>query len=277
MRFAIVTLTACLAAFVTAQAETRYLSAIGDARYEHFESELIGRGFHLFVRLPDDYDQSGERRYPTVYLLDGGIQFPMLATYHWYLNLGDEVPDAIVVGISYGAVTFEDGNYRSTDFTAPAAERDRWGGAATFQRFLSDELIPHIERSYRSRADRRVIFGQSMGGQFVLYTALTQPDLFWGHIASNPALHRNLPFFLVRHTSSDSASKVFVASGSQDTPRYRDPAVRWIEHWSNVDDKPWLLRTMTLDGHTHLSAPPASYRAGMTWLFAGVEDHEAVD
>jgi predicted alpha/beta superfamily hydrolase len=40
---------------------------------------------------------------------------------------------------------------------------------------------------------------QGLGGQFVLYTALTRPDLFWGHIASNPALHRNLPFYPENH------------------------------------------------------------------------------
>ncbi len=277
MRFSIIVIVALFCSVATAETDTRYLSAIADARYEHIESDIIGRGFHIFTRLPDDYEESGDTRYPTVYLLDGGVQFPMLATYQWYLNVGDEVPDAIVVGISYGALGFENGNYRSTDFTAPSEERDYWGGAADFQRFLGEELMPHLERTYRSRSDRRIIFGQSLGGQFVLYTALTKPDLFWGHIASNPALHRNLPFFLERHSSSSSGSKVFVASGSRDAPRFREPALQWIEHWSSSDDKPWQLETMTLDGHTHLSAPPAAYRAGMTWLFAGVDERETVD
>ncbi len=250
-----------------AAVDTRYLQGLGDTRYEHFESKVIGRDFHIFVRLPDGYDQSPDRQYPTIYLLDGGVQFPMLSTYNWYLGLGDEVPDAIVVGISYGAIGFENGNYRSTDFTAPAEDRDDWGGAAEFQRFLHDELIPHVESAYRSRSDRRIVFGQSLGGQFVLYTALTEPDLFWGHIASNPALHRNLPFFLQPHSSSESASKVFVASGSLDARRYRGPALEWIDHWTAIDDKPWQLETVTLDGHTHLSAPPMSFREGMKWLF----------
>ena len=256
-------LLACLA-----EADTRYLQGMGDARYERFESEILGRGFHVFVRLPDDYEQAADTRYPTIYLLDGGVQFPMLATYHWYLGLGDEVPDAIVVGISYGDSTFEGGNYRSTDFTAPADDREYWGGAPKFQRFFSDELIPHIESHYRARNDRRIIFGQSLGGQFVLYTALTKPDLFWGHIASNPALHRNLSFFLQAHSAAKSSAKLFVASGSLDAPRYRGPAIEWIDHWSGTADKPWQLETITLDGHTHLSAPPAAFRTGMTWLFS---------
>ncbi len=268
MRLIATTVALLIASLATAEADTRYLHAIGDARYEHFESKTIGRGFHVFVSLPDDYEQSADTHYPTIYLLDGGLQFPMLSSYHSYLVIDEEVPDAIVVGISYGAADFAGGNYRGTDFTAPADDRDFWGGAPKFQRFFSDELIPHIESNYRARSDRRIIFGQSLGGQFVLYTALTEPGLFWGHIASNPALHRNLPFFLQPHSSTRSSSKLFVASGSVDEPRYRGPAVEWIDHWSAIDDTPWELRTTTLDGHTHRSAPPASYRAGMKWLFS---------
>lgn len=268
MRLVVTMLAILFASLAAAEVDTRYLPAFGDSRYEQFDSKVIGRSFHLFVRLPDGYDDSPGALYPTIYLLDGGVQFPMLSTYQWYLGLGDEVPDAIVVGVSYGAIGFENGNYRSTDFTAPAEDRDFWGGAHEFQRFFSDELIPHIESTYRSRSDRRVIFGQSLGGQFVLYTALTKPDLFWGHIASNPALHRNLPFFLGRHTSSKSASKVFVASGSLDDPRFRGPALEWIDHWSSIGDKSWQLAAMTLDGHTHLSTPPAAFREGLTWLFS---------
>ena len=251
--------------------ETQFMQGLGDTRYQRIDSELIGRGYHIFVMLPDGYEESPEEYFPTIYVLDGGALFPLLSAYYRYLNFGQEIPDAIVVGISYGSENFEDGNYRSTDYTAKSPDRDYWGGAEKFQHFLSVELLPTIERTYRSRADRRVIFGQSIGGQFVLYTALTKPYLFWGHIASNPALHRNLPFFLQNYGKAADAgeqSKLFVGSGSMDDPRFRIPALEWIEHWSNNDDNPWQLKTMNLDGHTHMSAPPASFRQGMAWLFS---------
>ncbi len=251
--------------------DTRFLQGLGDSHYTRIESEILARHFHVYVMLPDGYDQSPAEDYPTIYLLDGGALFPLLSAYYRYLNFGKEIPDAIVVGISYGSDSFEDGNYRSTDYTAESSERDYWGGAGKFQSFLSDELLPFIERTYRSDANRRVIFGQSLGGQFVLYTALTEPGLFWGHIASNPALHRNLPFFLQVHGNAEIAGKkprLFVGSGSRDDPRFRVPTLEWIEHWSNNDENPWQLKTMSLEGHTHMSAPPASFRHGLTWLFS---------
>jgi predicted alpha/beta superfamily hydrolase len=251
--------------------ETRFMQGLGDTRYKRIDSEILDRHFHIFIMLPDGYEQSAEKEYPTIYLLDGGSLFPLLSAYYRYLNFGEEIPDSIIVGISYGSDNFENGNYRATDYTARSSERDYWGGADKFQHFLSDELLPLIERTYRSSAERRVIFGQSIGGQFVLYTALTRPDLFWGHIASNPALHRNLPFFLQEHGEADSGSeqsRLFVGSGSGDDPRFRVPTLEWIEHWSNNNDNPWQLKTVILEGHTHMSAPPACFRQGVAWLFS---------
>lgn len=273
MKTIIVGTLALLFAAQTAVAttDTQYLQGLGDTRYQKIESTHVGRPFHIYVMLPDGYDESPDASYPTVYLLDGGALFPMMAAYYRYLNFAEEMPDSIIVGISYGSEDYREGNYRSTDYTAPSAERDFWGGAEKFQRFLGTELQPMIEKSYRSRADRRVIFGQSLGGQFVIYTAFTQPDLFWGHVASNPALHRNLPFFLQPPTTSASAnerSKLFVGSGTNDSPRFREPAVQWIAHWDGRADLPWELKTVDLDGHSHMSAPPVSFREGMIWLFS---------
>jgi len=254
-----------------ADLDARYLQGLGDSRYLQVESESVGRSFHVYIMLPDGYEQDNERTYPTLYVMDGGALFPMLVSYYRYLNFGEEVPDAIIVGVSYGSDTFEGGNYRNTDYTAPSDEREYYGGGGAFQTFLSAELLPMVEKKFRSRPDRRVIFGQSIGGQFVLYTAQTEPNLFWGHIASNPALHRNLNFFLQEpaDTAPDAEqSRLFVASASQDDEQFRVPALKWIGHWTGKDDLPWKLQTVTLEGHNHMSAPPASFRQGMRWLFS---------
>ena len=257
---------------VFAAVDVQFMQGLGDTRYHHIESAAVGRGYHVYVMLPDGYDSTADDTYPTIYILDGGALFPLFAAYYRYLNFGEEIPDSIIVGVSYGSDTFEGGNFRSTDYTAPSDERDYWGGARKFQSFLSDELIPMIEGNYQSRADRRVIFGQSIGGQFVLYTALTKPNLFWGHVASNPALHRNLPFYLEEHADAEPGheqSRLFVADGTLNDAEYREPNLQWIDYWSERDDKPWQLKTVDLEGHSHMSAPPASFRQGMYWLFSG--------
>ena len=74
--------------------ETRFMQGLGDTHYQRIDSEIIGRRYHLFIMLPDGYEQSLEEDYPTIYVLDGGALFPLLSAYYRYLNFGEEIPDA---------------------------------------------------------------------------------------------------------------------------------------------------------------------------------------
>jgi predicted alpha/beta superfamily hydrolase len=249
------------------------LQSLDETRHHVVSSATLDKRYHVLVGLPADYDPNDDIEYPTIYILDGGALYPLFRSYLNFLQFEGEAPDVILVAISYGTDDWRKGNDRSHDYTAPAEEREFWGGAAAFQAFLAEELIPFVEREYRSRASRRVVFGRSIGGQFVLYTAQTNPGLFWGHIASNPALHRNLPLFLDLHPEVPALpSNLLVTSGADDDPVFREPALRWIEHWTRAAALPWRLHTETLDGHGHFTTPAASFRLGLRWLFA---DHQS--
>ena len=247
------------------------LQGLGDTRYHQFESEALGHTLHIYVRVPESSEQNPEQRFPTVYLLDGGINFPLLSSYYHYLRLGEEVPEMILVGISYGSDSFEGGNFRSSDFTAPSQEREWWGKASIFQSVLEQELLPMIESEYASNPGQRILFGQSLAGQYVLYSALSRPEMFWGHIASNPALHRNLGYFLGWKGGPEmplEATRLFVSEGEFNDPRFKQPAMEWIEYWSDPGrKKPFVLEVRALSGQSHLSSVTASFRQGLRWLF----------
>jgi predicted alpha/beta superfamily hydrolase len=242
---------------------------LGDIRHHQIESEVIGKRYEFLVSLPDGYAESPDADYPTIYLTDGAALYPLLQAYYRYLNLGEEVPEAIFVAISYSDGDWVNGNDRSHDYSAPSEEREDYGGAGDFQSMLRDEIMPLVESQYRSRPDRRIVFGQSMGGQFVMYTAHTEPELFWGHIASNPALHRNLPFYLPSNTRLPvtPSTRLFVGSASNDDPTFKVPATQWISAWAEQSEKPWDLQVEILEGHNHFSAAPNAFRRGMKFLF----------
>ncbi|WP_262693144.1 alpha/beta hydrolase [Kordiimonas aquimaris] len=245
-----------------------FMHGLNQPEYDQVSSETLGRDFHVYIRLPAGYHET-EAKYPVVYLLDGGATFPILGGYYNYLSFAGDVPNMIVIGISYGSNTLEGGNFRSTDYTAASPERRYWGGAPKFQTFLTTELLPKMEEKYRIDTARRIIFGQSLGGQFVLYTALTKPDLFWGHIASNPALHRNLPFFLnFTPVEESSNSMLFVSLAENDEERFKVPANIWVNAWQAKSTKPWIFNTKTLEGENHFSAVTGSFRNGLKWMFS---------
>lgn len=234
-------------------------------------SAVNEHNYHLIVRPPPGYVDNPDAVYPVLYLLDGGALFPMLAGYYNYLRHQLAVPEMIVVGISYGTDDFRAGNARSTDYTAPADERDYWGGAPEFVEVLEREVLPFVENNYRADIEKRVLFGQSIGGQFILYAALNRPDLFAGFIASNPALHRNLAFFLEHPLPPARPDvRVFVASGSNDVERFRTPALAWMNSWGMREDLPWQLRTETIEGYGHFSIVPESFRRGLAFTFENV-------
>jgi hypothetical protein len=141
-----------------------------------------------------------------------------------------------------------------------------------FQGVLEHEVISLVEQNYPSDPARRIILGQSLAGQFVLYSALTRPELFWGHIASNPALHRNLDFFLSWHGSEPmplDATRLFIAEGEFNDDQFKQPATRWVEFWSAPEvRKPFILEARILAGQTHVSNITEAFRQGVLWLMS---------
>ena len=236
--------------------------------YFALRSEATGRTYHIYVRLPEGYDPASGSGYPTVYLLDGDSLFPILAANHLFLTYDDRLPEAIVVGIAYGG--FDPAvNRRHIDFQTPGAGVAPGGaGAEAFQRLLKMELIPEVERRYRADPDRRVLFGQSRGGAFVLYSAVTDPDLFWGRIASNPSITPGIESLLdpaAEFGRNDLA--LVVVSGTRDRPDLQAEAAQWLTAWQGRDARPWRLLGARVEDGTHAANAPDAYRLGMNWLF----------
>ncbi len=252
-------LAASLASSCAPAAPLDHLPALaGD--YFVLDSRAAQHRYHIYIRYPDDYAKQPQRRFPTVYLLDGDSLFPYLAPHHLFLTYDDQLPDAIVVGIAYGSFA-PPVNARDTDFGE---------GSAAFQRFLETELIPAIE--LRSRADpaRRILVGQSRGGGFVLYSAYTDPDLFWARIASNPSFPAHRPLLLTGTPVSASRTdlRLAVATGTRDRVPSRTAALEWFAAREGKTG-PWALRRFEIEDGTHAADMPTAYRRAMQWIFGG--------
>jgi enterochelin esterase-like enzyme len=139
------------------------------------KSTVLNKEVHYSIFLPSDYYTS-ERAYPVTYLLhgygdadDGWIQFGEVN------RLAD---DAIKAGkIPPMIIVTPDG---FTSFYINGAD-----GKLNYEDFFIKELIPHIEKTYKVKAERRFrgIAGLSMGGYGSLIYALKYPNLF---VASAP-------------------------------------------------------------------------------------------
>jgi enterochelin esterase-like enzyme len=124
----------------------------------------------LNVYLPPGYDESPARRYPVLYLLHGFANDHH--SWHRYGRANDILdnllargaiePFVVVMPLGYGGARV---NGDGTGIAAPAAGA-MGGDAALYERDLLEDIIPMIDRKYRTIADRRqrAIVGFSMGG-----------------------------------------------------------------------------------------------------------------
>ncbi len=241
---------------------------------DYFALQSQDRPYHVFISYPERYAAEPERRYPIVYLLDGDSLFPLLAPQQLFLHYDEDLPETIVVGIAYGSFD-PPTNARGYDFSAPAADaRADQGGAPAFLRFLKSELIPQVEARVRADPARRVLVGQSRSGYFALWSAYADADLFWGRIASNPAVTPGGDLLLSRPIAAparDDLGVVLVSGTRDDSAERRAGAKAWGERWEQAADAPWQANLIELEGGTHAASIGEAYRVAMLWLFSRAE------
>lgn len=238
--------------------------------YFLLNSHEVGRSYHIYVRLPEGYDEKKAVRYPVVYLLDGDSTFPMLAPLHLLLHYDNKIPEAIVVGIAYGG--FDPSiNKRDVDFRLSMKDGSI-GGIAQFLSMLEKELLPRIDQKFQTDPDRRILVGQSLGGSAVLQAAWLKPALFWGHIASNPARDASsgMLFGLDRTPPKmQQNGYLIVASGTGDREDLRKAALEWRDHIRSQDNLPWDTRFIDIERGTHAANLGDAYRLGMQIILLG--------
>lgn len=147
------------------------------------ESAVMGETRRYLVHLPKDY-AFVDAAYPVLILLDGDEHFHLVASSVELLASTGRIPQLIVVGVS--------NSIRSRDLLPRPPGGDGSGdqGPKRFLSFIADELLPQIDRTYRTRP-YRLLVGHSLGGLFTVYSLMNRPATFKGYIAVSPAFADN--------------------------------------------------------------------------------------
>lgn len=179
---------AAMAAFIWAPAARAADGDVVLGQRHTLRSKVLGEERAFWVHVPPGYE-SGSRRYPVLYLTDAEPQFAHTATTADFLARNGRIPPLIVVGVgntdrardltpTRAALSEPDGG--STDFPTS-------GGAERFLDFFEKELIPRVEKGWRT-APYRLFFGHSFGGLFAVHAFLARPALFDAVVAVSPTL-----------------------------------------------------------------------------------------
>jgi len=179
------------------------------------KSTILGEERKVFVHLPANYDRSGDA-YPVLYLLDGTPAFLLeiiaITTRLWNDR---NAPEMIIVAI--------ENTNRDRDMM-PVVAKDYPGPprAEAFLGFLEKELIPDIDKTYRT-TQPRILLGKSLSGLFTVYALLARPTAFNAYIgcsagwfAENNAYFLELSTRAFRTVASFANRRVFMANSLHD-------------------------------------------------------------
>ncbi|MCX5752719.1 MAG: alpha/beta hydrolase-fold protein [Candidatus Krumholzibacteria bacterium] len=150
------------------------------------DSKILKRSVNVFVYVPPGYNQSAAR-YPVLYDLNSFFCFTYDCGTVELLARTMDIPNMIVVGVpqlGYGYVP------------TPFEERtDTLADADLSIQFLREELMPLVEKSYRT-GPLKILYGHSVGGLFAMYTMFNYPDMFAGYLAGSPWFQSNDQYWL---------------------------------------------------------------------------------
>jgi predicted alpha/beta superfamily hydrolase len=227
------------------------------------KSAALGEERSILVRVPPGYDRSTEI-YPVIYMLDGhGSYLSMMPGIIESQSWGGQMPEVLLVSIQ--------NTDRTRDLTPTKTERANSGGGDKFLDFLQNEVMPLVEKNYRTAA-YRIFAGHSLGGLTVVYAFVSRPEMFNAYIAASPVLHWDKGYVLKRAEEVLKQNKnwnktMFVAVG--DEPEYIDG----FNSFKNLLDKAkpknfsYEFRQFKDDNHGSVALP--AYYAGLRKIFKG--------
>jgi predicted alpha/beta superfamily hydrolase len=252
-------------------------------------STVLGEERRLLVFLPESYAGNTDRRYPVIYVLDGPSQATHTARSAAALARSRAMPEVIVVGLPNTS-----GPNRERDLTPPFLRRDvddpasPLGAGDRFLAFLKDEVLPRIEREYRT-TPFRVLAGNSRGGLLVVYSLIAAPGLFDARFAFSTPLWRQDEITVARlrealAARADLSSFLYLGVGGEETERiqrgyhsavavlreHAPQGLRWqaeitpgADHQDNAErSTPSALKALYLAGEWPTSPPSSTVPPG---------------
>lgn len=143
------------------------------------QSQVLGEERTVLVRLPASYSSS-TAKYPVAYIFDAhpphnAMMSGILEQQAW----AEQIPEMILVGLQ-NTDRFRD--------MAPTRTERGGGGGDKFLQYIETEVIPLIDKTYRTNPFR-LIAGHSLSGLAVVNCLVKKPYLFNAYIAASPVLH----------------------------------------------------------------------------------------
>jgi len=250
--------------------ETKKKFVLDNTHIIALHSKETGRDHELIVSMPYSYDSKPDKRYPVLYFLDAYWDVPLLSATYGALYYDQLIPEFIMVGLSYP----DEHNYgqeRQIDFS-PRTQDNRQGASEQFYAFLTQQVIPRIDKQYRTIPGERALAGSSLGGLFALTSMYKPVGFFNRYLAISPCIYgyeeyiRNLDHSQ-KKSNDPYHRKLYVSYGSAEVASFAKP-IKDYQLFLDKKNHDWLEYTpVVIEGLRHASVKNEGYAKGLAWLW----------
>jgi enterochelin esterase-like enzyme len=225
-------------------------------------SKILKGEVPVLISVPEGYD-TGSTRYAVLYDLASFLFAFDYGTVD-YLARGTFIPNMIIVGVP----PLQNG-YPPTPFEQRGEELS---GADLSIKFLKEELIPFVEKNYRTNKFR-ILYGHSIHGLFTMYTLFNYPDLFSAYIAGSPWFQHNDQYWLKNIEKMAKVRKVddkflFMTVGKEEAELTLD-TFKELEKWMNANPIAGLTWKSAWVEGDHGSMVGRNIYDGLQFIFSG--------
>jgi predicted alpha/beta superfamily hydrolase len=244
---------------------------IGLGQKQVIHSNILNEDRTVQIYLPASYQWASDRSYPVLFVLDGESNYIHTVGSVSFLSLKKEIPELIIVAITS---TIRIRDFTQTDWSS------HWiggGGAINFKRFLSKELIPEIDKDFRTNGFR-ILSGHSASGQFALYVLSSEPSLFNAYFTISPDLtwddhlpQRSLAESFIK---TDSLKAFLYFAWSDDLGGALADDKKLVETLKNRSPKGFRWIGRSFPDETHISVPLLAQIDALRQLYAGYRLHD---
>lgn len=246
---------------------------IGSLEERNLFSTATNSSFLLSVYLPPTYTDT-QKKYPLMILNDASLVIGLAQSTFDCLTMLQEIPEAIVVGITYPQDNnLEIARNRFRDMTPTHSDGfEPSGKADSYIAFIKNELLPYIENNYRVDTTDKCFFGHSLGGLLGAYILVEQPDLFNRYILGSPSLFWD-NFVVVKRLSDKSSmaagniKAVFTYVGGDEGDMMIKPLDKFHEFLQVKTGGTIKTHSQVYQGENHLSVIPAAFSTAVKFVY----------
>jgi len=237
---------------------------------ESIEANVIGTRTFTVVT-PPSYKSSPEKKYPTLFLLDGEYLLDPFEGILKYGNYWDDLPEMIIIAINQNNVEtrFKDSEFDEAGFPS--------GPGASFFEFVGQELYPYVEAKYRT-LPFRIVAGHDTTAGFLNFYLYKDNPVFNAYISLAPEMAPAMESRIAeRLTKITKPIFYYQATGGSDLPETNEKAAELDTNIKAITNPNLKYLNDSFKGASHYSLVAKAIPNALYFIFDGYQPISMVE